>query len=135
MLAVSVDSVATHRKWQKKELSMMIPGGIRFPMLSDPGGSIGQSYSVYDADAKTDQRGRFIIDPNGVFQSMEITCDALGRNITEVLRQLRALRHRQETGHLMPCGWEPGKPDLPSDHEASGFSGEVWKTWKTRNAF
>jgi peroxiredoxin (alkyl hydroperoxide reductase subunit C) len=127
--------VATHRSWQEKELSMMIPGGVRFPMLSDPGGVIGQKYGVYDGGAGTDQRGRFIVDPNGVLQSMEITCDALGRNINEVLRQLRALSHQQETGDFMPCGWEPGKPELPGGDEASRLSGQVWKSWKTRNAF
>ena len=81
VLAVSVDSVATHKDWQERELSRMIPGGVRFPMLSDPGGVIGKRYSVYDGDTKTDQRGRFIVDPSGVVQSMEITCDALGRNV------------------------------------------------------
>jgi alkyl hydroperoxide reductase subunit AhpC len=135
VLTVSVDSVATHKDWQEKELDRMIQGGVRFPMLSDPGGVIGKRYSVYDGDAKTDQRGRFILDPSGVVQSMEITCDSLGRNVTEVLRQLRALRHRQETDELMPCGWEPGKPTLPGQDEASHLSGEVWKTWKPSNAF
>lgn len=135
VLALSVDSIDSHRDWHEKELSNMVSGGIRFPMISDPGGRIGKLYGVYDEDAKTDRRGRFIVDPKGVVQSMEITCDALGRNITEVLRQLRALRHRQETGDLMPCGWEPGKPALPGDRDASETAGQVWKTWKPRNAF
>ena len=135
VLAISVDSVAIHKEWQERELSQMIPGGIRFPMLSDTDGVIGKNYGVYDGNAGTDQRGRFIVDPKGVLQSMEITCDALGRNITEVLRQLRALLRQQETGDLMPCGWEPGKPTLPGENEAVRMSGEVWKTWKPRNAF
>ncbi len=134
VLALSVDGVTRHREWQEKELVQMIPGGIRFPMLSDPGGMIGKLYGAYDEDTKTDQRGRFIVDPTGLVQSMEITCDTLGRNISEVLRQLRALRHGQETGDLMPCGWEPGKPTLPGG-KASPLPGRVWKTWKTRNAF
>jgi len=135
VLAVSVDSVSSHRQWQENELSKMIAGGVLFPMISDPGGMIGKTYGVYDEKANTDQRGRFIVDPKGVVQSMEITCDSLGRSITEVLRQLRALRHQQETGDLMPCGWEPGKPALPAEDEAFRMSGEVWKTWKPRNAF
>jgi peroxiredoxin (alkyl hydroperoxide reductase subunit C) len=132
---VSVDGVATHQEWQERELSKMIKGGALFPMLSDPGGVIGKSYGVYDGKAKTDQRGRFIVDPRGIVQSLEITCDALGRNITEVLRQLRALRYQQRTGDLMPCGWEPGKPTLHQEEEASRRSEEIQKTWKTRNAF
>jgi len=135
VLAISVDSLDSHREWQETELSKMVPGGVRFPMLSDPGGTIGRRYGVYDDTAKTDQRGRFILDPEGRVQSMEITCDPLGRNIPEVLRQVRALRHQRETGDLMPCGWEPGKPTLPGEEEAHRIFGKVWKTWKLRNAF
>ena len=113
----------------------MIPGGIRFPMISDPEGEIGRKYGVYNAHAGTDRRGRFIIDPAGVVQAMEITCDILGRNIAEILRQLRALQHHRYTGELMPCGWEPGKPTLPEEHEVPRVFGKVWKIWKLRNAF
>ena len=135
MLAISVDGVQSHTDWQERELSKMVPGGVRFPMLSDPGGRIGALYGVYDEERKLDLRGRFIVDPEGNTQSMEIVSVHVGRNITEVLRQLRALRHQQETGELMPCGWEPGKPTLPRESEASKLSGEVWKNWKPRNAF
>lgn len=135
VLAVSVDSVALHRKWEETELSKMIAGGIRFPMVSDPEGKIGRDYGVYNAHSGTDRRGRFIIDPEGVVQAMEITCDILGRNIAEILRQVRALKHHRETGELMPCGWESGKPTLPEEGEAHRLFGKVWKTWKLRNAF
>lgn len=46
-----------------------------------------------------------------------------GRNVAEVLRQLRALHHKQETDELMPCGWEPGKPTMPGRPESSDTSG------------
>jgi alkyl hydroperoxide reductase subunit AhpC len=135
VLAVSVDGIKSHMEWQERELSRMVPGGIRFPMLSDPGGRIGALYGVYDEERKLDLRGHFIVDPDGDTQSMEIVSVHVGRNITEVLRQLRALRHQQETGELIPCGWEPGKPTLPGEADAPKLSGEVWKRWKPRNAF
>ena len=132
VLAVSVDSVDTHKSWQEKELSQMVRGGALFPMLSDPGGRIGALYGVYDAEEGVDQRGRFLIDPMGVIQSMEILPDFLGRNIGEALRQLRALQYHQATGDYMPCGWEPGKPTLSKEQSRSG---EIWKKWKARHAF
>jgi len=135
VLSVSVDSVELHRKWEETELSKMIPGGIRFPMVSDPNGNIGKAYGVYNAATGTDLRGRFTIDPQGLIQAMEITCDILGRNIAEILRQVRALQHHRMTGELMPCGWEPGKPSLPGEDEGHRIFGNVWKTWKLRNAF
>ena len=127
-----MDSVDTHRSWQDKEISHMVEGGALFPMLSDPGGRIGSLYGVYDSERGVDQRGRFLIDPGGVLQSMEIVADPLGRNLGEVLRQLRALQHHQTTGDYMPCGWEPGKPTLSKEQSRSG---EIWKEWKTRHAF
>jgi peroxiredoxin (alkyl hydroperoxide reductase subunit C) len=127
-----VDSVDTHRSWQEKELSQMVKGGALFPMLSDRGGLIGALYGVYDSEKRVDQRGRFLIDPAGVIQSVEIVADPIGRDIGEVLRQLRALQHHQTTGDYMPCGWEPGKPTLTKDQSRSG---EIWKDWKTRHAF
>ena len=132
VLAVSLDSVDTHRGWQEKELSQMVRGGALFPMLSDPGGRIGALYGVYDAEEGVDQRGRFLVDPMGLIQSMEILPDSLGRNIGEALRQLRALQHHQATGDYMPCGWEPGKPTLSKEQSRSG---EIWKEWKARHAF
>jgi alkyl hydroperoxide reductase subunit AhpC len=129
---VSVDSVDTHRGWQEKELSQMVRGGALFPMLSDPGGRIGALYGVYDLEMGVDQRGRFLIDPMGVIQSMEILPDFLGRNIGEALRQLRAVQYHQATGDYMPCGWEPGKPTLSKEQSRSG---KIWKEWKARHAF
>jgi peroxiredoxin (alkyl hydroperoxide reductase subunit C) len=126
-----VDSADTHRSWQEKELSNMVKGGAFFPMLSDPGGRIGALYGVYDSERGVDQRGRFLIDPGGVLQSMEIVADPLGRNIGEVLRQLRALQHHAASGDYMPCGWEPGKPTLSQTQERGG----IWKKWKARHAF
>jgi peroxiredoxin (alkyl hydroperoxide reductase subunit C) len=127
-----VDSVDTHRSWQEKELSQMVTGGALFPMISDPQGRIGALYGAYDSEKGVDQRGRFLIDPAGVIQSMEIVADPVGRDVGEVLRQLRALQHHQTTGDYMPCGWEPGKPTLTKDQSRSG---EIWKEWKARHAF
>ena len=50
---------------------------------------------------------------------MEIVASPVGRNIAEILRQLRALQHYQATGEFMPCGWEPGKPTLSQEGEES----------------
>ena len=110
----------------------MVKGGALFPMLSDPGGRIGTLYGVYDSDEGIDQRGRFLIDPMGLIQSTETVADFVGRNISETLRQLRALQHHRATGDYLPCGWEPGKPTLTKEQSRSG---EIWKEWKARHAF
>ncbi len=135
VIAISVDSNFSHKVWQEVELSKMVEGGIPYPMVSDPGGKIGSLYGVYDEAKGVDVRGRFLIDPEGVVQAMEILTTPVGRNVVEVLRQLRAFQHHQKTRELMPSGWQPGKPTLPPETETLTRAGHVWEIWKVDQAF
>ncbi len=124
---MSVDSVFSHKIWQEEELSKMIEGGVPYPMLSDAGGKVGRIYGVYDEDAGVNVRGRFIMDPDGVIQAMEVLTPPVGRNVGETIRQVQAFQHVRETGEVMPSGWTPGKPTLKPGPE---LAGKVWKVWK-----
>lgn len=104
----------------------MIEGGIPFPMLSDSGGDIGKMYNVYDEEEKIDLRGRFIVDPEGILQSMEILNEPTGRNVEELVRQVYALQHTSNTCEATPAGWQPGKKTLTP---ADTLVGEVHKQW------
>lgn len=132
VMAVSVDSHFSHRVWQETELSKMVEGGVPFPILSDPGGAIGRAYGVYDPVALVDVRGRFIIDPEGVIQAMEVLTPPVGRNPVELIRQIKAYQHHQKTGEVMPSGWQPGKPTLKP---GPALTGHVWEEWSVDNAF
>lgn len=110
----------------------MVPGGVPFAMLSDAGGKIGSAYGVYDEEAGVDIRGRFLIDPDGVIQAMEVMTPPVGRNVSELIRQVLAFQHVRETGEVTPSGWRPGKPALKPSPE---LVGKVWKEWKVDNAF
>lgn len=127
MLSVSTDSRFTHKIWNEEELSKMVEGGIPFPMLSDSGGRIGTVYGVYDEAAGVDVRGRFLIDPDGVIQALEVLTPPVGRNPDELIRQIRAFQHTRATGEVMPSGWEPGKPTLKPGPD---LVGKVWTVWK-----
>ena len=105
----------------------MVEGGVPFPMLSDPGGRIGTVYGIYDEAAGVNIRGRFIIDPDGVIQAMEVMTPAVGRNISETIRQVMAFQHVRETGEATPAEWTPGKLTLKPGPE---LVGKVWKVWK-----
>ena len=124
---MSVDSVFSHKIWQEEELSKMIEGGVPYPMLSDAGGKVGKLYGVYDEDAGVNIRGRFIIDPDGIIQAMEVLSPPVGRNVAELIRQVQAYQHVRETGEVMPSGWQPGKPTLKPGPD---LAGKVWKVWK-----
>lgn len=132
VLSISTDSRFVHKIWQEEELSKMIDGGVPFPMLSDGGGRVGTLYGVYDEDAGVDIRGRFIIDPDFVIRAMEVLTPEVGRNVSELLRQVKAFQHVVATGEVTPSGWQPGKPTLKPSPE---LAGKVWKEWKPSDAF
>jgi alkyl hydroperoxide reductase subunit AhpC len=132
VLAVSTDSRFSHKIWQEEELAKMVPGGVPYPMLADAGGKIGAVYGVYDETAGVNIRGRFIIDPDGVIQAMEVLTPAVGRNVAELIRQVKAFQHVRQTGEATPSGWQPGKPTLKP---GPSLVGQVWKEWKPEMAF
>jgi peroxiredoxin (alkyl hydroperoxide reductase subunit C) len=132
VLSCSIDSRFIHKIWQEEELSKMVKGGIPFPMLSDAGGRIGSAYGVYDEDAGVNIRGRFLIDPDGVIQAMETVAPPVGRNVPELIRQVKAFQHVRATSEVMPSGWQPGKPTLKPGPD---LVGKVWKVWKPEMAF
>jgi alkyl hydroperoxide reductase subunit AhpC len=132
VLAMSVDSRFSHKIWQEEELSKMVSGGVPFPLLSDPGGQIGRVYGIYDEEGAVDIRGRFIIDPDGVIQAMEVVSPPVGRNVAEMIRQVQAFQHVRKTGEVTPSGWQPGKATLKPSPD---LAGKVWKVWKPEMAF
>jgi alkyl hydroperoxide reductase subunit AhpC len=127
VLSVSTDSRFTHKIWNEVELSKMVDGGIPFPMLSDQGGRIGTAYGVYDEAAGVNIRGRFLIDPDGVIQAMEVLTPPVGRNPDELIRQIKAFQHVRATGEATPSGWEPGKKTLKPSPD---LAGKVWEVWQ-----
>ncbi len=129
VLSVSTDSRFVHKIWQEEELSKMIPGGVPFAMLTDAGGEIGKIYGIYDEAGGVDIRGRFLIDPDGIIQAMEVMTPPVGRNFKELVRQVQAYQHVRNTGEATPAGWVPGEPTLKPRPE---LVGRVWKEWKPK---
>jgi alkyl hydroperoxide reductase subunit AhpC len=132
VLAMSVDSRFVHKMWQENELAKMVEGGVSFPLLNDAGGRIGQVYGVYDEAAGVDIRGRFIINPDGTILAMEVLAPEVGRNVAELIRQVKAFQHVRATGEVTPSGWLPGKVALKP---SPALVGKVWEVWKPEMAF
>jgi len=129
VLAMSVDSRFVHKIWQEEELVKMLEGGVPYPMLSDPGGKIGEVYGVFDEGAGVDIRGRFIIDPDFIIRAMEVLTPEVGRNPEELVRQIKAFQHVRLTGEVTPSGWVPGEITLQPGPD---LVGKVWKAWKPK---
>ncbi len=129
VVSVSVDSIFVHKMWDDNELSKMVEGGIPWFMGTDGAGNVGKIYGVYNEDAGVENRGRFLIDPDGVIQAIEILTPPVGRNIDEAIRQIKAFQLVRESGgaEATPAEWTPGKPTLKP---GPALVGKVWEVWK-----
>ena len=132
MISVSVDSQFVHKVWNDQELSKMIGKDIPFPMASDGSGNVGRVFGVYDEQAGVELRGRFLIDPDGVIQAMEVMTPPVGRKIDEAIRQIKAFQHVRKTegAEATPAGWEPGKKTLKPGPD---LVGKVWEVWNPQD--
>ncbi len=128
VISVSVDSQFVHKMWNDQELSKMAGKDIPFHMASDGPGNVGKVYGVYDEEAGVELRGRFIIDPDGVIQAMEVLTPPVGRQMSETIRQIQAFQHVRATkgAEACPAGWTPGKKTLKP---GPALVGNVWKEW------
>ncbi len=129
VFSVSVDSHFVHKMWNDHELVKMTDNGVPYHMLSDQAGNIGRAYGVFDETQGIELRGRFIIDPDGVIQAMEVLTPPVGRKIAETIRQVQAFQVVRASGgaEATPAGWMPGDMVLKPGPE---LVGNVWKVWK-----
>ncbi len=129
VLSVSTDSVFVHKIWEEEELSKMTKDGIPWPMVADGAGNLGKVYGVYDEANGINIRGRFLIDPDGVIQAMEVMTPPVGRKIEETIRQVHAFQLVRKTkgAEACPAGWEPGKTTLKP---GPNLVGKVWEVWQ-----
>jgi alkyl hydroperoxide reductase subunit AhpC len=129
VFSMSVDSHFVHKMWNDNELTKMVEGGAPFHMVSDQAGNVGRAYGVYDETQGIELRGRFIIDPDGVIQAMEVLTPPVGRRFAETVRQIQAFQlvRASKGTEATPAGWMPGDPTLKPGPD---LVGNVWKVWK-----
>ena len=129
VVSVSVDSHFVHKMWNDHELVKMVEGGVPFHMASDQAGNVGRAYGVWDESQGIELRGRFLIDPDGIIQAMEVMTPPVGRKLAETIRQVQAFQvvRASKGTEATPAGWMPGDPVLKPGPD---LVGNVWKVWK-----
>ncbi|MDO5671872.1 MAG: peroxiredoxin [Actinomycetaceae bacterium] len=100
ILGVSVDNEYSTYAWRRAQLELR---HIPFPLASDLTRELVSELGILNAAGVAD-RATFIIDPFNIIRSVSITADSVGRNTTEILRQLDAL----QSGNLCGCNWQKG---------------------------
>lgn len=99
LLGVSVDSVFVHRAWTEHGL-----GKMDFPLIGDISKTLCESLDILDPDGVA-LRATYIVDPEGIVQSVTVNNLNVGRSARETLRLVSAF----QTGELTACDWQPGE--------------------------
>jgi NADH-dependent peroxiredoxin subunit C len=107
LASVSMDSVFVHKAWVNSDNRLK---SIRFPMISDTSGQLSRAFGTYCDFDGLSKRGTFIIDPDGILVSVEITNNSFGRNVDELIRKIDAAAYvRANPGQACPASWKPGQ--------------------------
>lgn len=102
VLGISGDNEFCKAAW--KEANGMIRE-IQHPLAADCGLKLSHALGIVDWIELVCLRATFIIDPDGIIQSVSVNRLDTGRNADEILRTVQALKDPGLTG----CGWQPGE--------------------------
>lgn len=106
VIAISTDTVFSHLMFKKQSPTVK---NVDYPLASDPSGAVARAYGVWQAKSGLNQRGRFIISPQGTIMGVEVLAGPIGRNVDELIRQIQAMQAVAENpGHAAQAGWQPG---------------------------
>ena len=118
VFAVSTDTHFSHKAWHETSPAI---GKIEYYMLGDPTGAITRNFDNMREDMGLADRGTFVVDPDGVIQVIEVTCEGVGRNAAELVRKVKAAQYvRANPGQVCPAKWEEGAETLAPSLELVG---------------
>ena len=110
VFSVSTDTHFTHKAWHSSSETI---GKIDYYMVGDPTGTITTNFKVMREGQGLADRGTFVVDPDGIIQVMEVTCEGVGRNAAELVRKVKAAQYvRNHPGEVCPAKWEEGASTL-----------------------
>ena len=102
--SVSTDTHFVHKAWHDASEEIK---KINYFMLGDPNGVITNNFQNMREGQGLADRATFLIDPDGVIQFMEATCEGVGRNAAELMRKVKAAQYvRSHPGEVCPAKWE-----------------------------
>lgn len=123
ILAASTDTVFSHRAWVRHEKLME---GFPYKMLSDHTLETASLYNILDEKTGVAGRGTFIIDPEGIIRTIEVTSGPLGRNSEELIRKIEALQFMSaHPWNACPARWTPGAKTIKPSIKIAWEVGEA----------
>jgi len=110
VFSVSTDTHFTHKAWHDASDTI---GKIKYTMIGDPNGVITNNFEVMRPGVGLADRATFLVDPEGVIQSMEITAEGIGRDAEDLLRKVKAAQYvAANPGEVCPAKWKEGEETL-----------------------
>jgi len=108
--SVSTDTHFTHKAWHETSETI---GKIEYIMIGDPSHVISRNFEVLNEQDGLADRGTFIIDPDGVIQTVEINAGGIGRDASTLVNKIKAAQYvRNNPGEVCPAKWEEGSATL-----------------------
>ena len=74
-------------------------------------------------DGEVALRGVFVINPEGIVLAGIVNSGAVGRNVEEVLRTLKAYQHVAKHGGTCPADWKEGEAGM--EKSLKGVAGHI----------
>ena len=88
--SVSTDTHFTHKAWHDASETI---AKIKYTMIGDPTGVVTRNFDNMREEMGLADRGTFIIDPQGIIQAVEVTCEGIGRNAEDLVRKVKAAQY------------------------------------------
>lgn len=118
VLSISTDSIFSHRAWIKQEKLME---WFPYKMLSDHWLNVSEIYNLLDEESAMAWRWTFVIDPNWIVKTIEITSWPLWRNSDELIRKIEALQFMAKNPWVAcPAKWAVWAKTLTPNIKISG---------------
>jgi peroxiredoxin len=110
VFSVSTDTHFTHKAWHGSSETI---GKVQYFMVGDQNGSITNNFGVMREGQGLADRATFLIDPDGIIQSMEISAEGVGRNADYLMDKVKAAQYvRKHPGEVCPAKWKEGEETL-----------------------
>jgi alkyl hydroperoxide reductase subunit AhpC len=109
VIALSVDSVASHGKWIE-DINSTQHTNVNFPILADADRRVSELYDLIHPNASTTAtvRSLFVIDPAKKIRLIITYPASTGRNFEEILRVIDSLQLTDNHSVATPGNWKQG---------------------------
>jgi len=110
VLAVSVDSVESHKGWIK-DINETQNCEVEFPIIGDPGRKVSKLYDMIHENASTTAtvRSVYFIGPDKKIKASITYPASTGRNFDEIVRVIDSLQLTAKYSVATPVDWKVGE--------------------------